>query len=73
VFSEYCNEVLRHDFLTAATINLNTNTLEKSAASAYFPEDEGTNLLRNISKSLHDNTPVTYKKVNFTIIKFRFP
>ena len=55
MISEYCNEVVRHDFLMAVAMNVNTDTLEKPAASNSFLEDNGTNLLRNISKSLQDH------------------
>jgi len=48
------------------TMNFSTNILENPAASTSFPEDEGTNLLRNIGKSLQDQD-VTYKKTS------RFP
>jgi hypothetical protein len=60
VFSEHCNAVLRSEFLTTVSMNFNTNTVENPTAYIY-PEDEGTNLLRTIGKSLQDHT-LSHKK-----------
>ena len=62
MISKRCNEVVSHDFLMAVTRNFNTNTLQKSAASSSFPEDEVKHLLRNIGKSLQDQKSSRTKK-----------